>query len=237
MDLNAWPPLPDIRKTSICSLTFITGPANVSKEKKAPWQLGYKRQSQLRDSGWDIYQPAELCFKWQRRNEHPENRQPCSHCRQRREKRRNGNIAEGDCYEIASSHALQYFSACICFLVGTELWCFPFSLHIQQLHSFQNMSFFLQLLLASWKVLTQKINHGFKRHRVSQSGFSRVSNRDENINLITETTLTQICSQQDSNLLYFSHHSFISFSLYCLGFVFSPGSHHTQKITHIFISQ
>lgn len=133
LELNAWPPLPDIRKTSICSLTFITGPANVSKEKKASWQLGYKRQSQLRDSGWGVYQPAESCFKRQRRNEHPENKQPCSHCRQRGEKSRNRSIAEEDCCEIASSHAVQYFSACLCFLVGTAQWCSHFPLHIQEL--------------------------------------------------------------------------------------------------------
>lgn len=124
--------------------------------------------------------------------------------------RRNRNIAEGDCYEIASSHALQYVSACICFLVGAELCCFPISLHIQQLHSFQNVSFFLQLLLFSWKVLTQKVNHGFKRHHISQSGLSRVSIRDENINLINKTTLKSAPSKIQPYVIFHTIPSFPS---------------------------
>lgn len=151
--------------------------------------------------------------------------------------RRNRNIAEGDCCEIASFHALQYVSACICFLVGAELCCFPVSLHIRQLHSFQNVSFFLQLLLFSWKVLTRKVNHGFKGHHISQSGLSRVSIRDENINLITKTTLNSNLLPARFNLMLFFT-PFLHFLLSVLSWlcVFAWEPSYPEDHSHIYNS-
>lgn len=104
------------------------------------------------------YQAEEVCFKRQRRNEHAENKQSPSHCSWRGERRDRKN------WWGVYSHLLQHLSPCL-FPGG---WCCPTPLPIRQLSGTRLYEVLLQLLLVSWKTLTQRSNQCyFRGHRIN----------------------------------------------------------------------
>lgn len=62
----------------------------------------------------------------------------------------------------------------------------------------QFMASFLQLLLVSWNLLTQRSNHGFRGHSINGGGLGGMG--------ISKTTPTQICAQSNNLAIssYFS---------------------------------
>jgi len=77
-----------VRKaSSICSMTFISGPANISMAKKAPQQMCYKGQYQLRVWMRCVISTRRVLLWEAERNEHSENKQCHSYGRWRGKRR------------------------------------------------------------------------------------------------------------------------------------------------------